>query len=284
MGAIQTVANIPLPNGGQVRLILADCLNGMATLAEACVDVVVTSPPYNLGVRYNHYDDTLPRERYLAWTSEWAAAVHRVLSPTGSVFLNVGGKPSDPWVPFDVANAFRQRFVLQNTIHWVKSIAIEPEASPGRIQEPLCVGHYKPIRGERFVNDCHEYVFHFTKTGDVPLERLAIGVPYQDKSNVSRWKSARHDLHCRGNTWFVPYETIQSRERDRPHPATFPTRLPEMCLKLHGLSRIRLVLDPFIGLGATAVACVRLGVSCIGFDVDSSYLDVAADRVRQATG
>ena len=87
---------------------------------------------------------------------------------------------------------------------------------------------------------------------------------------------------CRGNTWFIPYETIQRRDRDRPHPATFPVRLPEQCLKLHGLSRIKTVLDPFLGLGSTAVACARLGVDFIGTEIDEDYLNEAADRIRNA--
>ena len=50
-------------------------------------------------------------------------------------------------------------------------------------------GHFKPINSPRFLNDCHEYVFHFTKSGRVELNRLALGVPYQDKSNIARWSS-----------------------------------------------------------------------------------------------
>jgi site-specific DNA-methyltransferase (adenine-specific) len=90
-------------------------------------------------------------------------------------------------------------------------------------------------------------------------------------------------VRCRGNTWFIPYETIQHRDRDRPHPATFPTRLPEQCLRLHGLDRIQVAMDPFTGLGSTAVACARLGVNFIGSELDETYLDVAVERVRNAT-
>ena len=121
-------------------------------------------------------------------------------------------------------------------------------------------GHFKPINSQRFLNDCHEYVFHFTKSGRVELNRLALGVPYQDKSNIARWSHTRgKDLRCRGNTWFVPYETIQSREKERPHPATFPVRLAEWCIKLHGASRVRTMLDPFLGIGNSAVAAQGCG-------------------------
>ena len=89
-------------------------------------------------------------------------------------------------------------------------------------------------------------------------------------------------MRCRGNTWFIPYETIQRRDRDRPHPATFPSRLPEQCLRLHGVARTEVVMDPFTGLGSTAVACARLGVGFIGVDVDEAYLDVAVERTKEA--
>ena len=107
-------------------------------------------------------------------------------------------------------------------------------------------------------------------------------MPYQDQSNIGRWRGAADGVRCRGNTWFIPYETIQRRDRDRPHPATFPSKLPEQCLRLHGLARIGLAMDPFLGLGSTALACARLGVSFIGAEIDQTYLDQAIQRTRDA--
>ena len=147
--------------------------------------------------------------------------------------------------------------------------------------DDLAVGHYKPINSGRFLNDCHEFVFHFTPGGRTPLDRLAVGVRYQDSSNVARWQKAGEGVRCRGNTWFIPYETIQSRDRERPHPATFPPRLPAMCLRLHGLSRVRLAADPFMGLGSTAVACAQLGVDFLGIEMDETYLTTAVARTRE---
>src|SRR5258705_618354 len=163
----------------------------------------------------------------------------------------------------------RDIFILQNTIHWIKSIAIQDRE--GDLQSH---GHFKPISSERFLNDCHEYIFHFTKTGRVEIDRLALGVPYQDKSNISRWSHTRgSDLRCRGNTWFIPYETIQSRQKERPHPATFPVGLAEWCIKLHGVSRVQTMLDPFLGIGNSAVAARNYGVKeFLGFEVDGTYL------------
>jgi site-specific DNA-methyltransferase (adenine-specific) len=270
--------------GERNRIYFMDCLEGIRDLLEPKeVDVIVTSPPYNIGVKYNKYDDTIPREKYLDWMEEVAKKCKRVLKDDGSFFLNIGHKPKDFWVPWEVAFRFRRHFVLQNVIIWVKSIAIEKEGvgSYPNIKGDVAVGHYKPIGGDRFLHDCFEYIFHFTKNGNVKLDRLAIGVPYQDKSNIGRWKSATQDLRCRGNTWFIPYETIRSGEKERPHPSTFPPKLPEMCIRLHGLNKTKLVLDPFIGIGNTAIACVRLGVDWIGFEIDESYVDVAEKRIRE---
>jgi site-specific DNA-methyltransferase (adenine-specific) len=266
------------------RFYLADCLEVFAQLPARSIDVIVTSPPYNLGIQYNRYQDTLSREDYLEWTHAWIAAAARVLRPDGSMFLNVGAKPTDPWTALDVAQAARSHLRLQNIIHWIKSIAID-RASAGAaagLGRDLAVGHYKPINSERFLNDCHEFIFHFSPDGGTELDRLALGVPYQDQSNVGRWKNGAQGLRCRGNTWFIPYETIQRRDRDRPHPATFPSQLPEQCLRLHGVGRIEAAMDPFTGLGSTAVACARLGLNFIGADIDEVYLSEAAARMKEA--
>jgi site-specific DNA-methyltransferase (adenine-specific) len=266
------------------RFYLGDSLQILDRLGPASVDAIVTSPPYNLGIRYRTYDDTMPRSTYLEWTGAWVRGAARLLSAEGSLFLNVGAKPTDPWTALDVAQAVRPHLTLQNTIHWIKSIAIEKSLAGARagLQDDLAVGHYKPINSRRFLHDCHEFVFHFSPRGHTPLDRQAIGVRYQDQSNVARWATAASGVRCRGNTWFIPYETIQSREKDRPHPATFPPKLPEMCLRLHGLDRIRGVADPFLGLGSTAVACAQLGLNFIGIEMDEGYLGEAVERTRAA--
>ena len=261
------------------RFYLKDCVAGLnEDVKEKSVDVVVTSPPYNIGIGYNEYRDSLPREKYLEWMGQVGSAINRALADDGSFFLNIGNRPKDQWIAWEVAIAQRRHFVLQNVIHWVKSIAISKSDVgnyPGVIGD-IAVGHYKPISSYRFINDCHEYVFHFTKTGNAKMDKLAIGIPYQDKSNIGRWKSAKQDRRDRGNTWFIPYETIQNKD-DRPHPATFPVKLPEMCIRLHG--HARLVCDPFTGIGSTAIAAKKLNLSFVGFEVDRKYLDAAIARI-----
>ncbi len=177
-----------------------------------------------------------------------------------------------------------EHFKLQNTIHWIKSISIDTTDKAGKpentVQRRL---HFKPINSPRYLNDCHEYVFHFTPHGTSPLDRLAIGVPYADKSNIARWAhTGKKDKRCRGNTWFIPYKTIHQRAKQRPHPATFPTELAVKCIRLHGRKNCA-VLDPFPwdpGHSAYAAKeCADLVASFMGFDIDEEYIKVACERL-----
>lgn len=247
---------------------VGDCLRLLSELAPQSIGVVVTSPPYNIGVRYRSYADRKPRDVYLDWMGDVAAALKRVLQPDGSVFLNLGSTNTDPWIAADVAGAFRKDFMLQNQIVWIKSVSVGNDT----------IGHFKPITSRRFLNNNHESIYHFTIRGGVEVDRLSVGVPFKDKSNIARWGHAR-DRRCAGNTWFIPYPTVRSKAQKFDHPAGFPVELPLRCLKLHGKADA-LVLDPFVGTGTTLVAAKELGMSGVGFEIDADYAEIACARLR----
>ena len=257
---------------GSHRVIHGDCLAVMAALEAESVDVVVTSPPYNINLAYASYQDSKTDEEYLGWLVEVFAALRRLLRPGGSVFLNLSGSPSRPWLPFEAIVRLRPLFYLQNHITWVKSIA----AGGGSY------GHYKPVPGARFLHHTHEHVFHLTLTGDVKLDRLAIGVPFQDKSNIARRGHAR-DLRCRGNTWFIPYATVRSKSGKFNHPGAFPVELPLWCLHLTGLAS-PVLLDPFAGTGSSLVAAGWAGGRGIGIEVDAGYVETMRARLAEEAG
>lgn len=274
----------------------SDCVEGMRNnVTDASVDVVVTSPPYNLGIKYNSYKDNKKWEDYFDEFLKWTDEVHRSLKPDGSFFLNIAGSPRAPLMPHriltELCNERRGRhFVLQNEIHWVKSVAIPKKKVANKKDqdgipdgEEVTIGHIKPINSGRFINDSHEFVFHLTPNGNNQLDRLSVGVPYADKSNIGRWKHTDGaDLKCRGNVWFIPYKTIRNRLKDRPHPATFPTELAVKCIKLHGKNGKSVVMDPFLGIGHAAFAAIECGVAeFIGFDIDGGYLDVAQSEIAK---
>ena len=208
------------------------------------------------------------------------------LKRSGSFFLNVGATHLNPMLPHELVCASSVRCVRP-----AKHESTGSNRSPSRKPEEFfggwrSHGHFKPIKSPRFLNDCHEYIFHFTQDGNVEIDRLALGVPYQDKSNISRRGHTRgRDLRCRGNTWFIPYETIQSRERERPHPATFPVQLAEWCIKLHGVSRVSRRCS--IRFSASAIQ-PWLRRNCdvkrfIGFEIDETYLAEAKRRLRSTS-
>lgn len=240
-----------------------DCIEGMASLDPESVDIIVTSPPYNVGTNYTVYEDTMTKTAYSFFMEGVFDACCRVLKDTGSFFFNFGGKPSDSSSAIGMALLASDFFALQNTIHWIKHISI-PEYQ-------LAVGHFKPINSKRYLNNVHEYIFHFTKKGDVTLDKLALGVPYKDQTNISRWGSGS-TVRDRGNVWFIPYETTSCA---KSHPAAFPKKLPTMCIQLAGFNASTVALDPFVGSGATCIAAKELGCQYLGFDIDPSYIELA---------
>jgi site-specific DNA-methyltransferase (adenine-specific) len=263
------------------KIYAKDCVAFMRELPADFVDMIVTSPPYNIGKEYSKYSDDKSREEYLDWMEQVAVESKRILKEKGSFFLNVGGKPSDLVIPYDVEHRFRKHFCLQNDIIWVKSISITKEdiGKSNGFDKDISVGHFKPIQSKRFLNNCHENIFHFTKTCSTELDKLAVGVPYQDKSNIERW-SKKSDKRDRGDIWFIPYETVRE---SRPHPAAFPEKLPGMCIKLHGVKKGLIVYDPFMGMGTTALACIQLGVNYLGTEIDPNYIRTALELIKERT-
>jgi site-specific DNA-methyltransferase (adenine-specific) len=244
---------------------------------DASFDLVMTSPPYNIGIDYAGYNDTLPQDSYFQWMDEIAKELFRVLKEDGSFFLNVGSTSVNPYIAMDVCNVMRNTFVLQNEIKWVKNISIEKN---GGVES---YGHYKPINSKRFLNNCFESIFHFTKKGNVEIDRLANGVPYTHKSNINRWGDegeARADLRCAGNVWHVPYETVM---KEKKHPASYPKKLVEKCFKMHGVQKGMTVLDPFLGSGTTLAVCQQMGLKGYGIELTEQYAHMSYENLCSKT-
>ena len=184
----------------------------------------------------------------------------------------------------DVAQAVAAELRLQNTIHWVKSIAIEKALAGTRagLQDDLAVGHYKPINSQRFLHDCHEFVFHFTPDGAhaarSPGGRREVPGSVERRTLADRGGGSalprQHLVH--------PVRTIQNRDKDRPHPATFPPQapgnVPAAARPRSAAARGRSVH----GTGSTAVACAQLEVNFVGIEMDEGYLEEAVERTRAA--
>lgn len=262
-------------NVNNQTIFCGDCLEVMKELPDQSIDLVVTSPVYNIGCNYNTYDDNLSSEDYLQWMNNIFAQLHRLLKFDGALFLNVGGTCKEPCRAMEVCFEARKYFVLQNNIIWAKAITV------GVADQSF--GHFKPVNSDRFLNNIHENIFHFTKSGTNTIDRLAVGCHYQDESNISRWKHEDKqgpvNKRCRGNIWYIPYKTVKSKTEKFNHPAGFPEELVENCLKLQGIKNDMVVLDPFLGAGTTLVVCNKYNVKGMGVELDASYSNLARERI-----
>ena len=217
----------------KIEIWCGDCVKLMREeIDDESISVVTTSPPYNQGIPYSTYNDDRNEDDYLEWMDQVCAEIDRVLMADGSLFLVIGHARRKPWTAMQVAEIAGKRFHLQNQIVWVKSITVDGTSH----------GHFNPISSNRFLNRGWEFVFHFTKTGKVPLDRLAIGVPYGDARNAGRTGSA---VRCGSDVWYIPYDTVHGSEDRGGHPATFPSEIAERCIKLAGIKPGMKVLDPF---------------------------------------
>jgi len=251
-----------------IELINSNCLSYLKTQPDSIYDCIITSPPYNIGSKYSTYNDSLTYLDYLNTMTDIFKELNRTLKQNGHFFLQVGGTAKSPLTPHHILRkAILSKFILQNEIIWVKNISINKES----------YGHFKPLNSDKYLNHTHEYIYHLTKNL-TDVNKLAVGVPFSDESNIKRF-GHKKNLRCRGNCWFIPYDTVQSRDQKFNHPATYPKKLVEMCIKFSGIPENSLILDPFIGSGTTAVVAKELNMNCVGIDIDSNYIEIAKERL-----
>lgn len=197
-----------------LQLYLDDVMNGCSEVADNSVDVSFTSPPY---FEVDGYTDDLMRALGRIWA--------RVMGHGRRAYLNFGQIQEKFDRPLDaqrlVLEGANGKLVAWQEIIWIKSIAVggwdeEAHCPDCGAQFDVAVptlsrGHYQPITSKQIMHYCWEHVFTFikqpAKKKDVvpPLDRLAIGVPFADKSNLDRGTRGQNgDVHCAGDIWFIP--------------------------------------------------------------------------------
>jgi len=246
------------------------CGDVLKELKDAKFDLIITSPPYNIGKNYNYYNDCKSDEEYLNWMYQVYTKLYNCMSDNGSLYLNLGSNLKNAVLPIKtILQATNAGFVLQNTIMWVKSIAIPNDETRDGIG--FTAGHYTPIQSERYHHSGFEYIFHLTKNGNVKINKTNTAVSHKDKSNDNRWQN---DLRDRGNVWFIPYDTVQDKKK---HPAQFPQRLVEMCILDFG-QKPNCILDPFCGIGTVGKVAKKYGYNSLGYDIDPTYVKIANEE------
>jgi site-specific DNA-methyltransferase (adenine-specific) len=133
-----------------VRIINADCMDYLPRLPDGSVDVIVTSPPYNLGVRYSKCNDRRPRKEFLSWCDLWLRQVARVLHPEGTFWLQIGDFAKNPTLTGDLRAIAYQYLVEQFEVIWAKSF---PDHSGTQR------GQFRPSQSPYHPDKHHEFVY-----------------------------------------------------------------------------------------------------------------------------
>ncbi len=247
---------------GNIRIIHGDFLT-TSLIEDESVDLIVTSPPYNVDVHYNSFHDDIPYDEYLEFTERWLKKAYLLAKPDGRMCLNIpldksrGRKEAGfQSVYADIVNiAKKVGWKYFSTIIW----------NEGNISRRTAWGSWLSARAP--------YVI-------APVE--VIVVFYKD-----RWQKVRNGVSDITRSEFMEWTnglwTFSGESKKRVgHPAPFPVELPKKCIKLFSFVGDT-VLDPFVGSGSTLIACALFNRRGIGVEIDEGYCKLAKDRlVREA--
>lgn len=249
-----------------VLIYQGDCVELMSLIEDGTFDATVTSPPYNIG---KEYESNLPLDEYLQWVAQWSADVHRLTSPSGSLWLNLGYLAVDgkgKAVPLPYLLWDKTPFFLLQEVVWRYGAGVSSRKN------------FSP-RNEKFlwyVKDSRDYVFNLDDVRDPDVK-----YPNQRKNGKLRCNPLGKNP---GDVWDIPKITSgkgrSSKERTA-HPAQFPEAVIERII-LASTNVGDLVLDPFMGSGTTAAVASRLGRKCVGFELRTDYLETARRRILGA--
>jgi site-specific DNA-methyltransferase (adenine-specific) len=240
------------------RVHQGDCIEVMNRMPAASVDLIVTSPPYNLrnstggGMRngsgglwknaalldgYTTSSDDMPYPKYVAWQRKCLTAMMRLLKPEGAIFYNHKGRVQDGLLqdPREIIEGLP----LRQTITWERAGGIN-----------FNPGYFLPTT-ESIYLICNKK-FRLAKSKDPAHPKATCAV---------------------GDVWRF------NQDVKNPHPAPFPVELAKRCIES---TDAMVILDPFMGSGTTAIAAEMLGRDWIGIDISKHYCEMASERIKVA--
>ncbi len=257
-----------------------DCLELLRGVAAESVDLAFADPPFNIGFKYDEYQDDHADEDYIAWCCDWMSELYRVLKPTGSFWLAIG----DEFAADLRVKAHREvGFTPRNWVVWYYTFGQN------------CT---------RKFNRSHVHLFHFVKNEDQhtfnaqdPLVRVpsARALVYGDKrANPTgrlpddTWILRPQDLREDGaafqpmdDTWYFSRVAGTFKERQGFHGCQMPEQLLGRIVRISS-SEGDLVLDPFSGSGTTLAVAKKLDRRWLGFDLSEDYVTYANERLSNA--
>jgi DNA modification methylase len=301
------------------QIILGDCIEGMKTLSDKCVQTCITSPPY-FGLRaYNGGDEEIGQEEtvdeYVQKMVEVFREVRRILRDDGTLWLNLGdsymsakncvpppqtvggqrGMPSD----FIPANRKNQKGLKNKDligIPWRVAFALQAD---GWYLRQDIIWHKPNPMPESVEDRCtraHEYIFMFSKKSHYhydheAIKEDAVGVPHSPgNKNVTqpKEKGARDPGLDPDRVWASDGKknkrsvwTVNTKGYKGAHFAVYPETLITPCV-LAGCPQDGTVFDPFTGSGTTAVVALRHGRNYIGTELNPEYVQIAENRIAES--
>lgn len=238
-----------------IKLINTDFLK--SKIEENSIDLIITSPPYNVGIKYENSDDTVSYEEYLKWTKKWLKKAYKLLKEDGRMCLNIpldknkGGIKS---VYADITCIAKDiGYGYQSTIVWNEQ----------NISRRTAWGSW--------LSASAPYVI-------APVEMIV--VLYKNQ-----WKKKNKGISDISKEEFISWTngmwTFSGESKKRiGHPAPFPLELPNRCIKLFSYVGDT-ILDPFAGSGTTLISAYKLGRKAVGTEISKEYFELAKNRIEK---
>jgi site-specific DNA-methyltransferase (adenine-specific) len=264
------------------KIINGDCIEVMKTLPESCIDLIVTSCPYGVGIKYDTHDDDMVIEEYLEFTEKWLTEAFKVLKDDGRIALNI---------PYEINRQEKggRIFFVSEVYQVMKKIGFKffgivdlEEDSPHR-SKTTAWGSWMSPSSPYIYNpkECVILAYKKHHIKKIKGEPQWVGIPTDieqedgtiKKKNVYKDEDKKEFMELVFGQWKYLNDS-------RPlTKATFSMDIPTKAIKILSYKN-DIVLDPFAGSGTTLVAAEILGRRWLGIELSPNYTEVAINRVQ----
>lgn len=246
--------------GGKIRVLHADFLT-TNLIKENSIDLIVTSPPYNVDIHYGSFRDNIPYEKYLDFTRDWLRKAYLLAKPDGRMCLNIPLDKSKGRKGAGFQSVYADILMIAKKIGWKYFSTII--WNEGNISRRTAWGSWLSARAPYVIAPVEVIIVFYKER----WQKIKKG-----KSDITR----EEFMDWTNGLWTFPGES----KKKVGHPAPFPVELPKRCIKLFSFVGDT-VLDPFLGSGSTLIACALLNRKGIGVEIDQDYCRLTKIRLEK---